>query len=197
MNIEHYLQKIGLTEKEARLYTAALQTGPAPLQQLVQASQLKRATVYDVIESLKNQGLMKTIAKGKRKVYVAEEPQNLFSLLKQKENVLTGIVGQLVALQNTAGEKPSVRIYQGTEGIQEIYNDLVSRRGNYIELLSKKMPDPKLLDYWTTEHVQKRIKKGNFVRVIAPNIPFYQELKDKDKYALRETRLIQEDKIPT
>ena len=35
MKLEHYLQKIGLSEKEAELYLAGLQVGPAYLQELV------------------------------------------------------------------------------------------------------------------------------------------------------------------
>ncbi len=197
MLLESYLQKIGLTEKESRVYLAGLQTGPATMQFLVDASKLKRATVYDVVSSLRDQGLMKTFMKGRRRMYVAEDPQNLFSILKQKETVLQQIFGQLLALQNTAGNKPSVRIYQGIEGIKEIYEDILSKRANYIELLSTKLPDQRLVDYWSGEYIERRVKKGNFVRIIAPDVPMYRELQSKDKFALRETRLLPTKNFPS
>lgn len=197
MDVSSYLQKIGLTEKESLVYLAGLKSGPATMQQLVHGAELKRATVYDVTDSLRDQGLMKVFMKGKRRMYVAEEPGNLFSILKQKETVLNQIIGNLRALQNTAGKKPSVRIYQGIEGIKEIYKDMASRRGNLIELLSTKLPDQRIADYWAGEYIQQRMKKGNFVRIIAPDLPFYRELQLKDKYALRETKILPVKDFPS
>ena len=68
MNLETQLKKFGLTQKEAELYLAGLQLGQSTIQDLVNRSHLKRATVYDLIENLRNQGLMKIIYKGKRKI---------------------------------------------------------------------------------------------------------------------------------
>ena len=196
MNLEQNLQKIGLTDKEAVLYLAGLQTGPATMQQLVNSAQLKRATVYELVESLKDKGLIKTVLKGKRKIYITEDPQNIFPLIKQKENVLHNIMGQLLSIQSHAGKKPSVRIYQGVEGIKEIYEDILSRHCDYIEVLSSKLPDEKIRDYWGREYVERRIKKANHVRVIAPDIPFYRDLQSKDKFALRQTKLIPAENFP-
>ncbi len=196
MNLEQNLQKIGLSEKEAVLYLAGLQTGLATMQQLVNASHLKRATVYELIDGLKEKGLIKTLLKGKRKFYITEDPQNIFSLVRQKENVLHNIMGQLLAMQSHAGEKPSVRIYQGVEGIKEIYEDILSRHADYIEVLSSKLPDEQIIDFWGGEYVERRIKKGNHVKVIAPDIPLYRNLQARDKFTLRQTKLIPADKFP-
>lgn len=196
MNLEQNLQKIGLSEKESALYLAGLQTGPATMQELVNGSHLKRATVYELIDGLKEKGLIKTILKGKRKIYIAEDPQNIFPLIRQKENILHNIMGQLLSIQSHAGKKPSVRIYKGIEGIKEIYEDILSKRADYIEVLSTKLPDEKIMGYWGGEYVDRRIKRGNHVRVIAPDIPFYQDLKSKDKFALRQTKLIPAQNFP-
>ncbi len=196
MNLEHNLQKIGLSEKEAVLYVAGLQTGIATMQQLVNASKLKRATVYELIESLKSKNLIKIVLKGRRKMYVVEDPENMFPLIKQKETILQNIMGQLLAIQNQAGKKPSIRMYKGVEGIKQIYEDILSKRTNYIEVLSSKLPDEKLVSYWSGEYVQRRIKKGNFVKIIAPDLPFYQKLQSKDKFSLRQTKLIPAKNFP-
>lgn len=196
MNLEINLQQLGLSEKEASLYLAGLQTGPATLQQLVNASKLKRATTYDVITSLKEKGLFKTVVYGKRKKYLAETPNNLFSLLKQKETVLKTIIGNLLVLQNTAGDKPSVKIYQGIGGVKEIYEDMLSRKNDTLEVLSTKLPDQRLIDYWGNEYIKRRIKRGSFARLIAPDVPFYRKLQSTDKHSLREVRLVPADTVP-
>jgi len=196
MNLEQNLQKIGLSEKESSLYLAGLQTGPATMQELVNSAHLKRATVYELVESLKEKGLIKTILKGKRKIYITEDPQNIFPLIKQKETALHNIMGQLLAIQNHAGKKPSVRIYQGIEGIKEIYEDILSKRADYIEVLSTKLPDEKIKDYWGGEYVERRVKKGNHVKVIAPDVPVYRELQARDKFALRQIKLFPAENFP-
>ena len=53
MGIVQHLQKIGLTEREAKVYLAGLQSGPATMQQLANGAGLKRSTVYDVAVTLK------------------------------------------------------------------------------------------------------------------------------------------------
>jgi sugar-specific transcriptional regulator TrmB len=196
MNLEQNLQKIGLSDKESTLYLAGLQTGPATMQELVNSAKLKRATVYQLVDSLKEKGLIKTVLKGKRKIYIVEDPQNIFPLIKQKESALHNIMGQLLSIQSHAGKKPSVRIYQGVEGIKEIYEDILSRHCDYIEALSTKLPDEKIINYWSGEYVERRVKKGNHVKVIAPDIPFYRDLKSKDKFTFRQTKLISAEDFP-
>lgn len=195
MNLIPYLQKIGLTEKEAKLYLAGLQTGPASLQNLVSASKLKRATVYNIIEDLKGKGLIKTLLKGKQKLYLVADPENLESTIRQKQTVFDSVLNQLRALQNSAGKKPSVRIYQGLEGLIEIYDDLLRRCDEHLEVVSPKLPKI-ITDYWNEKHIPCRIKKGHRVRIIAPDIPFYQAWQKKDKYSLREIRLLPLNKFP-
>ena len=104
MNLEQNLQKIGLSDKESILYLAGLQTGPATMQELVNSAQLKRATVYELVESLKEKGLIKTVLKGRRKIYIAEDPQNISPLIKQKENILHNIMGHLLSIHSHAGK---------------------------------------------------------------------------------------------
>lgn len=196
MELEHYLQKIGLSDKESRLYLAGLELGPAFLQELVDVSKLKRATVYDLIESLKDKGLIKTISKGKRKMYLAESPENLLSLIKQKENIVNQIFGQLLAIQNTDGKRPKVKIFQGVAGIREIYLDLLAKRQEHIEFLSAAKPDKDIEQYWEHEHIPRRVKLGHSVRVLAPDTPFFRRWKSQDKHVLRETRLLPVQEFP-
>lgn len=199
MSILSNLRKIGFSEKEASLYVAGLEAGPATLQELVEISKLKRATIYDVIENLKKQGLVRTIrrgTRGKRKVYVMEDPEHLFSFIKQKENALQGIYEDLKHLQNTSRKKPEVHIYQGLEGMKEIYKDLLEKSEEHIEMLSSKMPDNRMKQYWEVEHAQNRVKKGLRIKLIAPDLPIYKKMQADDKYSLRETRLIPAHSIP-
>ncbi|MFH0854627.1 MAG: helix-turn-helix domain-containing protein, partial [bacterium] len=66
MNYSKDLQQIGLSDKEASVYLAALELGPTNIQALTKKSAIKRSTVYDIIKNLKNHGLMSETTRGKR-----------------------------------------------------------------------------------------------------------------------------------
>ena len=59
-NLEFELQKIGLDEREAKVYLATLELGPSPVQKIAQRSQVPRATTYLVLDDLQNKGFVST-----------------------------------------------------------------------------------------------------------------------------------------
>ena len=68
------LTHLGLGEKEALVYLAALELGPAPVQDISHKAKVNRATTYVMIESLSTRGLISTFVKGKKRYYSAESP---------------------------------------------------------------------------------------------------------------------------
>lgn len=135
MILEQYLQNIGLDDKEAKIYLASLQLGPASIQELSKSSGVKRSTVYEVIDALTDKALITISQKGKRKVFTAQEPDNLLLYLKQKENVLAQIMPDLEALKNASANKPTIRIFEGQKGLEQIYEDMIKKSGS-IDLLA-------------------------------------------------------------
>ena len=62
------LEHLGLSDKEARVYLAALEMGPSPVQDISHKAHVNRATTYVMIESLAARGLMSTFQKGKKRI---------------------------------------------------------------------------------------------------------------------------------
>src|SRR3990167_4868713 len=82
------LQDIGLSEKESRVYLAALELGRATADQLAKQAKIKRPTTYVQLESLMKMGLMSTYEEDKKAYFAPESPELLRRLLhKQKENI--------------------------------------------------------------------------------------------------------------
>ena len=63
MNYIQDLQQIGLTEKEAKVYLAALELGEKAVQVIAQKAGVNRATTYFILESLIEKGLQRAINK--------------------------------------------------------------------------------------------------------------------------------------
>ena len=83
--LDKELQKLGLSDKEAKVYLSSLELGPSPVQVIAQKAGVNRATTYVMIESLIGRGLMSSFEKGKKRFFTAESPDQLMTLLKKEE----------------------------------------------------------------------------------------------------------------
>lgn len=79
------IEELGLSNKEARVYVAALSAGASSVQRLADQSGIKRVTVYVILESLMGMGLMSQTSKGKKTYFVAEDPANLHRLVDKRQ----------------------------------------------------------------------------------------------------------------
>ena len=136
MSLEHDLQQIGLDEKEAKVYLAALELGPATIQNLTKKSGINRSTVYEMIKNLKRQGLVSETIHGKKRLVLASEPENIKKSIKARERVLNDILPDLKSLSNLSSFKPKIVFYESKEGLQEIYNDTLNIKEKEIWAIS-------------------------------------------------------------
>lgn len=128
MSLENDLKQIGLEEKEARVYLAALELGPTNIQNLTKKSEIKRSTVYEMIKNLKSMGLISETTKGKRRLFIASEPENLKRNIAAKEKLLNEILPELKSISNVGFIKPKITFYEGREGLREIYRKTLNTK---------------------------------------------------------------------
>jgi len=103
-SIHEQLTTIGLTEKESRVYLAALTSGPTTVVALAEETGIKRPTVYVAIKSLTERGLMESRQNGKRTAFVAASPKRIAALLEEerranatRRKILDTILPELLA----------------------------------------------------------------------------------------------------
>lgn len=124
-NLAAVLTDLGLSENESRVYLASLSTGPAPILAISQAADMKRTTVYSVVEYLKNKGLMRIELRGDRKLFTAEHPDKLKSMIRLKEEVLEQSMPDILDLYNLKKNEGFIKYYEGVEAIKNVYNGLI------------------------------------------------------------------------
>jgi HTH-type transcriptional regulator, sugar sensing transcriptional regulator len=170
MLLEQYLQNIGLDDKEAKVYLAGLQLGPTTIQDLAQASGVKRSTVYEVVDALIEKNLIITTQKGKKKIFVAQEPDNLLLFLKQRQNILEQILPDLESLKNTSAQKPAIRVYEGIEGIKQVYMDMIKKPGEISVLGAPRRAIAKMVwDFLANDWTPLRLKNKIPMRLVNVN----------------------------
>ncbi|MCX6745637.1 MAG: hypothetical protein NTX00_01300 [Candidatus Parcubacteria bacterium] len=138
------LKKLGLSDKESKLYLTSLQRGPETAPTLAKLSDIVRPTAYVIIDALVKKGLMSSTAKGKKTYYAAEAPEHLLSLVRlqkreieETERELTKLIPQLEALANIKGAKPKVRVFEGKEGLNSIREILFKIKTKGIDVYDK------------------------------------------------------------
>jgi len=83
------LRDLGLSEYESRAYQSLLQTGPTTAKELSRASNVPMGRIYDVLNSLETQELVRSQSASRPKKYVAVEPEKaLERLLESKREEL-------------------------------------------------------------------------------------------------------------
>ena len=191
------MQELGLDEKEAEAYLALLELGEGSMGRLAEKSGIKRTTLYDIVDSLKRRGLLSMSRRGKRTVYVAEDPRILEEHLEEKRHKLKRLLPELLSIANFLESKPKIRYFEGDEGIKEVYKDTLNFPN--IEMLAWVAEEA--WDFYDQEflfeyYVPKRVAKKIWVRVIAPDLPRMREYKNNDQKSLRQTRLVSAREFP-
>lgn len=121
------LTKLGLSPKAATVYLACLQLGPSPMTEIAKASSLKRPSTYLVVDELLMRGFLSVSKKGKRTLYAPEHPRRFLQLLKVRERELEGILPELEALYYEPRDKPRIRVFEGKEAMNHMYDDIFGR----------------------------------------------------------------------
>jgi len=139
--LEQALAAAGLSPKEARVYLAALELGAATATEVARKSGINRATTYLVAENLILRGLMSSVHRDTKRVFVAEPPQRLLARVKKEEETvehrveaLVTVLPELEALVKADAARPAVRYYQGREGIATMRE--IVYRNRFHEVLS-------------------------------------------------------------
>lgn len=119
------LHDIGLTENEAEIYLTSLSLGPTTILKISKASQIRRTTVYSIIESLKKKGLMHIEPAGFKQLYVAESPERLDAIVENKKRSLEKLLPQFNALYNLKGGESTINYYEGLAAVKNIYETIL------------------------------------------------------------------------
>lgn len=189
-NLVATMEKLGLTDKQAKVYLAALELGGGTVQEMARKSGLKRTHIYNLLDDLGRKGFLSQVEKDGRAIVIPEKPELIVerakNLAKEAENALPDLLG----IFNLPPEKTKVRYYQGYEGIKKIYADAI-KEGRPIYGFSdfSKMLSTDLAQFaW--DWMEDRINANLPFYIIAKDDKDARAARKKDKKQLREMRLI-------
>lgn len=162
--MEEELQEYGLSEKEARVYVACLKTGACTANRISELADLRRGTTYDVLESLKEKGLVSQFKKEKKLQFQAIDPRELVSLLKDKQAKIQRVIPELIALRKTIREKSEVRFFKGLKGVFILVNELYKEKEPLLYGSSEKIDA--FLSHLPKSFAQRRVEEKIKLRAV-------------------------------
>lgn len=167
MNIFKELDKQGLSPRKAKVYMAVLELGRTTTIEIAKKTNLKRTTVYDILLDLIRMGYVAEARKGKRRLFIAEDPAMLFNKSEQRLMDFKELIPFLGEIRSKSVPKPTVKFYDGTAGVRSIMEELLnveskeqlfwSSISDLVEFLGNRY-----MEQW----VKRRVKRGIWSRVL-------------------------------
>ncbi|MFH0701575.1 MAG: helix-turn-helix domain-containing protein [Candidatus Woesearchaeota archaeon] len=171
------LEELGLSGAEAKIYLALLELGSTLAGPIIKKTGLHRGTTYQILQRLKEKGLVSSIIKGKKQYFSAASPERLMDVLKERKEKLSDILPQLKAKQDSSKEKQEVTVYYGQKGIRSVLDKMLeelSNKGEYYDFGVSGLFREVMGSYWDLFQRRKRKLK------IKSQVIFTEEIRKSD-----------------
>lgn len=130
------LKKLGLSDKEVKVYLSLLEFGAISVRSLAEVSNLNRGTTYDILKRLQELGLVSYYHQDTKQKFVAENPEKLLNLIEAKENEIKNVksdindlIPELKSLQDKGESGPVTKYFEGAKGVKYILDDVLASVG--------------------------------------------------------------------
>lgn len=130
------LQQFGFSDKEAKVYLALLEIGSAVASDIAKKSDIKRSTVYIILDTLAQRGLVSVTERQGVTLYNSTPPERLIQHLKSMANRYSGFADtakELLPELKSFGSPsidtastPKVKLFEGNEGVKTVYEDILT-----------------------------------------------------------------------
>lgn len=190
MHIQRVIQELGYSPHETAVYVASLALGGAAISDIASKAHLPRTSVQTIIYALREKGLMHYFIEGRRRVWIAENPEALLVRLKEREAGLKVIMPELQSLRRETGAKPTVKTFSGLAEVRLIMDDMLQTRHHILAIMA--------WDEWVAffgrefldDFVERRWRRFLKIRLLTSSSELSRELKAKDEKELRDTRFL-------
>ena len=190
------LKQIGFNEKQARIYLASLELGETTIKEIAKKAEIKRTTIYDLLDEMLENGLIKQTIKGARKKLIAASPKELEMIIKKREALLSQIMPTLASMSNVEKIRPKIRFYEGRDGLIEIYDETLQYSGEILAFASEDVVKILGID-WAKKYIQQRIKKRLYYKgIISKSTLIENEFASKNQEQMRSAKMIDSTKYP-
>lgn len=187
------LTNLGLSEKEAKVFLACIENGTNIVSIIAQSADINRVTTYDILEKLKQRGLVSFYSKNKIKYFTAIDPEILLEEYEKRTNDLRNVLPKFKALSGEINH-PRIRYFEGLDGIKTIYAETLNSKTEILNY-SNSHEIRKIWPTYDKDYVEKRAKKKIFLRGISPLDKEGEVVRAENQKYHREIRLVPKEEF--
>ena len=177
------LEDLGLSEAEAKVYLALLETGSTLAGPIIKKTGLHRGTTYQILQRLIEKGLVSYVIKAGKRYFEAIDPKRFLEILKEKQEEIQKILPSLIQKRKLSKEKQEVNVYVGYKGIKTAWENILQELkhgGQYLDFGVSGLFKDIMGAYWY--QWQRKKRKYN----IKSKCIFDETLKEKNPQLLKD-----------
>ena len=129
---KRFLQEMGLTDSEVKVYLALLELGDATRSAIVHSAKITGSKVYDILQKLQDKGLVAIYIQNNVKHFKALNPKQLYSYLADKkrkildtEKMLGNLIPELMVQFHASRQEQEVELFTGIKGLELFFRQQV------------------------------------------------------------------------
>lgn len=195
------LEELGIVGNEARVYLACLELGPTTITKIARKSEVERATVYAILDRLKEKGLVTINVKESDRHIQVESPDKLLVLAKhkkraieEKEHHFKEILPDLLAQVAQRGKQPKVRFYEGKEQFIQVFDQALDETKEKMYFFGAASIFVDLISYqFEKEWIKRRVRKKIHIDILVHKTALTEKFKIDDTREIRTTRFLPPD----
>ena len=187
------------------VYDILLELGEAPAEAITKKAGLKRPTAYYALDQLVRRGLVEEIAGKTKKKFRLTSPENLQKIIElervriERSQKVFGLeLPRLISQHTLTTAKPYIQYYEGLEGIQHLYDDIIKDGEDILLIRSPYDEHQPALTELVGRQITRQVKAGIHTRALTPFVPETPEsVLHHDKKRLVTRRILLREQLFT
>lgn len=192
------LNELNISGNQAKVYLACLDLGPTTITKIARKAEIERATVYAILEKLKEKGLIGEIMKPYSRQIQVESPDKLLVLARQKkraieekEHQFKEILPDLLASVAQRGKQPKVRFYEGKEQFVAVFDQALDEAKEKMYYFGAASIFVDLISYsFERDWIKRRVRKKIHIDILVHKTSLTEQFQEHDKREMRTTKFL-------
>lgn len=201
--VEKLLEELGFSDKEVKVYLAALRLGMQPASVLAKHLKMNRVTAYVICKKLIERGVANAVTRNNIQYFTVERPEALIKYAERQEQAwvhrkqsIEKNLPEFSDYLRDVSALPKVRFYEGIEGIKTVYEDTLSQ-GNMIRAFLTVDTIPKeLKDYLARDYMKALLKGEVESHIVMPDSKWARRYAARDSKYNRTTVFVEAGRFP-
>jgi sugar-specific transcriptional regulator TrmB len=149
---------IGMRKNESLIYLDLVHSGSSSVIDISKRIKMHRPNVYDLLDKLFKDGIVKITTIGKKKVFTAIPPKDLLKYHKEKEYELEKTIPEIEKRHNSSSKENDISMTEGIRSIKATIDNLLEiNKPIYTYGIPKEVPE--VLGGFIHDFHKKRIEK--------------------------------------